>query len=96
MKVPVGMSGEILYFLHKQPVDYSQGLVSSSVLFIAALSLPSSENANETECLKKQVLGQAVLGSILAGSARIFTVQVASHSAWVCKHRDLLYRRVSE
>lgn len=48
------------------------------------------------ECLKKQVLGQAVLGSILAGSAHIFTVQVASHSAWVCKHRNLLYRRVSE
>lgn len=48
MKVPLGMSGEFLYFLHKQPVDYSQGLISSSVLFIAALSLPSSENANET------------------------------------------------
>lgn len=48
MKVPLGMSGEILDFLHKQPVDHSRGLVSSSVLFIAGLSLPSSESGSES------------------------------------------------
>lgn len=85
MKVPLGMSGEIPYFFHKQPVDHSRGLVSSSVLFIAGCHFPLLRMEMKPECLKKRVLGQAVLGSLLAGSALVFTVQVASHSAWVCK-----------